>query len=130
MSSLQSTELFQQQAYINGQWLAAQSNATVPVSNPATGEEIGTIPNMGAAEATQAVEAAYMALQSWKALTAQNRADILLAWHKLVLDHTDELALIMTIEQGKPLAEAKVRFAMLHHLFNGLPKKASVFMVM
>ncbi|MEX7492690.1 aldehyde dehydrogenase family protein, partial [Acinetobacter baumannii] len=113
MSSLQSTELFQQQAYINGQWLAAQSNATVPVSNPATGEEIGTIPNMGAAEATQAVEAAYTALQSWKALTAQNRADILLAWHKLVLDHTDELALIMTIEQGKPLAEAKgeVRYA-------------------
>ncbi|EXB84742.1 succinate-semialdehyde dehydrogenase [NADP+] GabD [Acinetobacter baumannii 299505] len=113
MSSLQSTELFQQQAYINGQWLAAQSNATVPVSNPATGEEIGTIPNMGAAEATQAVEAAYKALQSWKALTAQNRADILLAWYKLVLDYTDELALIMTIEQGKPLAEAKgeVRYA-------------------
>ncbi|MBS5991389.1 MAG: NAD-dependent succinate-semialdehyde dehydrogenase [Acinetobacter baumannii] len=113
MSSLQSTELFQQQAYINGQWLAAQSNATVPVSNPATGEEIGTIPNMGAAEATQAVEAAYTALQSWKALTAQNRADILLAWYKLVLDYTDELALIMTIEQGKPLTEAKgeVRYA-------------------
>ncbi|MCG6634485.1 succinate-semialdehyde dehydrogenase [Acinetobacter baumannii] len=113
MSSFQSTELFQQQAYINGQWLAAQSNATVPVSNPATGEEIGTIPNMGAAEATQAIEAAYTALQSWKALTAQNRADILLAWHKLVLDYTDELALIMTIEQGKPLAEAKgeVRYA-------------------
>lgn len=113
MSSLQSTELFQQQAYINGQWLAAQSNATVPVSNPATGEEIGTIPYMGAAEATQAVEAAYTALQSWKALTAQNRADILLAWYKLVLDHIDELALIMTIEQGKPLAEAKgeVRYA-------------------
>lgn len=113
MSSLQSTELFQQQAYINGQWLAAQSNAMVPVTNPATGEEIGTIPNMGAAEATQAVEAAYTALQSWKALTAQNRADILLTWYKLVLDHTDELALIMTIEQGKPLAEAKgeVRYA-------------------
>lgn len=113
MSSLQSTELFQQQAYINGQWLAAQSNATVPVTNPATGEEIGTIPNMGGAEATQAVEAAYTALQSWKALTAQNRADILLAWYTLVLDHTDELALIMTIEQGKPLAEAKgeVRYA-------------------
>jgi len=113
MSSLQSTELFQQQAYINGQWLAAQSNATVPVTNPATGEEIGTIPNMGAAEATQAVEGAYIALQSWKALTAQNRADILLAWYKLVLDHIDELALIMTIEQGKPLAEAKgeVRYA-------------------
>lgn len=83
------------------------------MSNPATGEEIGTIPNMGAAEATQAIEAAYTALQSWKALTAQNRADILLAWHKLVLDYTDELALIMTIEQGKPLAEAKgeVRYA-------------------
>lgn len=113
MSSLQSTKLFQQQAYINGQWLAAQSNATVPVTNPATGEEIGTIPNMGVVEATQAVEAAYTALQSWKALTAQNRADILLTWYKLVLDHTDELALIMTIEQGKPLAEAKgeVRYA-------------------
>lgn len=113
MSSLQSTELFQQQAYINGQWLAAQSNATVPVTNPATGEEIGTIPNMGAVEATQAVEAAYTALQNWKTLTAQNRADILLAWYKLVLNHIDELALIMTIEQGKPLAEAKgeVRYA-------------------
>lgn len=113
MSSLQSTELFQQQAFVNGQWIDAQSYITVPVNNPATGEEIGTIPNMGAAEATQAVEAAYAALQDWKALTAQNRADILLAWHKLVLEYIDELALIMTIEQGKPLAEAKgeVRYA-------------------
>ncbi|WP_141679050.1 aldehyde dehydrogenase family protein, partial [Acinetobacter baumannii] len=113
MSSLQSTELFQHQAYINGQWLAAQSNATVPLSNPATGEEIGTIPNTGAAETTQAIEAAYTALQSWKALTAQNRADFLLAWPKLVLDPTDALALIITLAQGKPLADAKgeVRYA-------------------
>lgn len=62
---------------------------------------------MGAAEATQAVEAAYTALQSWKALTVQNRADILLAWYKLVLDYTDELALIMTIEQRQAFSRSK-----------------------
>ncbi|WP_315077770.1 NAD-dependent succinate-semialdehyde dehydrogenase [Acinetobacter guillouiae] len=113
MSSLQGSPLFQQRGWVNGQWINAQSNATVPVTNPATGEEIGLIPNMGAAEASLAVDAAYQALATWKALTAQKRADLLLAWYQLVLAHADELARIMTIEQGKPLAEAlgEVKYA-------------------
>lgn len=113
MSSLQGNALFQQSGLINGQWVNAQSGATIAVTNPATGEEIGQIPNMGAAEATQAVDVAYQALTQWKGLTAQARADLLLAWHQLVLHHADELARIMTIEQGKPLAEAlgEVKYA-------------------
>lgn len=113
MSSLQGSALFQQQALINGQWVNAQSQASVPVTNPATGEEIGVIPNMGAAEATEAVEAASQALSAWKGLTAQQRANLLMAWYQLVLEHADELARIMTIEQGKPLAEAlgEVKYA-------------------
>ena len=113
MSSLQGSPLFQQRGWVHGQWINAQSNATVPVTNPATGEEIGLIPNMGAAEASLAVDVAYQALATWKALTAQKRADLLLAWYQLVLAHADELARIMTIEQGKPLAEAlgEVKYA-------------------
>ena len=113
MSSLQGSALFQQQALINGQWVDAQSQASIPVTNPATGEDIGMIPNMGAAEATEAVEAASQALSAWKGLTAQQRANLLMAWYQLVLEHADELARIMTIEQGKPLAEAlgEVKYA-------------------
>ncbi|WOE31725.1 MULTISPECIES: NAD-dependent succinate-semialdehyde dehydrogenase [unclassified Acinetobacter] len=113
MSALQHYDLFQQSAFIGGQWLDAQDQDTVIVTNPATDEQIGRIPNMGQAEATQAVECAYQALQSWKALTAQARADLLLAWYQLTLAHADELAHIMTIEQGKPLAEAlgEVKYA-------------------
>ncbi|EPG37418.1 NAD-dependent succinate-semialdehyde dehydrogenase [Acinetobacter colistiniresistens] len=113
MSSLQASPLFKQRGLINGQWVSAQSDATIAVTNPATGEEIGVIPNMGADEATVAVEAAYQALAAWKGLTAQKRADLLLAWYQLVLSHADELARMMTIEQGKPLAEAlgEVKYA-------------------
>ena len=113
MSALQENGLFQQLAFIDGQWVEAQDKDQVKVTNPATDEELGSIPNMGQAEATEAVESSYRALQSWKALTAQQRADLLLAWYKLTLDHADELAHIMTIEQGKPLAEAlgEVKYA-------------------
>lgn len=113
MSALQENALFQQSAFIHGQWVDAEDQDRVLVTNPATDEEIGSIPNMGQAEARQAVESSYRALQSWKALTAQTRADLLLAWHKLTLEHADDLAHIMTIEQGKPLAEAlgEVKYA-------------------
>lgn len=113
MSVLQDNDLFQQLGFIHGRWVAAQDQDQVTVTNPATDEEIGTIPNMGQAEATDAVESSYRALQSWKALTAQQRADLLLAWHKLTLEHANDLARIMTIEQGKPLAEAlgEVKYA-------------------
>lgn len=66
MTSLQGRQLFQQRGLVNGQWIDAQSHDTVPVTNPATGEEIGVIPNMGTAEATEAIEVAYQALASWK----------------------------------------------------------------
>ncbi|WP_374667130.1 NAD-dependent succinate-semialdehyde dehydrogenase [Acinetobacter sp.] len=113
MSALQENVLFQQSAFIDGQWVDADDQDRVLVTNPATDEEIGSIPNMGQAEARQAVESSYRALQAWKALTAQARADLLLAWHKLTLEHADDLARIMTIEQGKPLAEAlgEVKYA-------------------
>ena len=113
MSALQNNPLFQQSAFIDGMWVDAHDNDQIKVTNPATDEEIGSIPNMGKVEATEAIESSYRALQSWKALTAQARADLLLAWHKLTLEHAEELALIMTIEQGKPLAEAlgEVKYA-------------------
>lgn len=113
MSELQNNSLFQQNAFVDGTWIEAQDQHRIEVTNPANEELIGSIPNMGEAEAIQAVESSYKALQSWKALTAQARADLLLAWHKLTLEHADELAQIMTIEQGKPLAEAlgEVKYA-------------------
>lgn len=113
MSVLQDNVLFQQSAFIHGKWVEANDQDRVFVTNPATDEEIGSIPNMGQVEALQAVESSYQALQSWKNLTAQTRADLLLAWHKLTLEHADDLARIMTIEQGKPLAEAlgEVKYA-------------------
>lgn len=113
MSALQDNVLFQQSAFVDGQWIDANDQDRVVVTNPATDDEIGTIPNMGQAEAFEAVESSYRALQSWKALTAQARADLLLAWHKLTLEHADDLARIMTIEQGKPLGEAlgEVKYA-------------------
>ncbi|MDP1317415.1 NAD-dependent succinate-semialdehyde dehydrogenase [Acinetobacter lwoffii] len=113
MSVLQNNSLFQQNAFIDGNWIEAQDQHRIEVTNPANEELIGSIPNMGQAEAIQAVESSHQALQSWRALTAQARADLLLAWHKLTLEHADELAQIMTIEQGKPLAEAlgEVKYA-------------------
>ena len=113
MSELQNNSLFQQNAFVDGTWIEAQDQHRIEVTNPANEELIGSIPNMGQAEAIQAIESSYQALQSWKALTAQTRADLLLAWHKLTLEHADELAQIMTIEQGKPLAEAlgEVKYA-------------------
>lgn len=113
MLALQNNELFQQTAFIDGQWVAADDQNTVLVTNPATGAVIGSVPNMGQAEALKAVDSSHRALKSWKALTAQARADLLLAWYKLTLEYAKDLARIMTIEQGKPLAEAlgEVKYA-------------------
>jgi len=113
MLGLKTNDLFQQNAFIDGVWVEAQDQNRIDVTNPANEEVIGSIPNMGKAEALQAVESSYQALQSWKALTAQARADLLLAWYKLTLEHAEDLARLMTIEQGKPLAEAlgEVKYA-------------------
>lgn len=99
-------KLFKTEAYIDGQWLPADNKSTIEVTNPATGEVIGTVPNMGAKEATKAIEAAERALPTWQAKSAQERADIMRRWFDLMMEHQDELALIMTAEQGKPLKES------------------------
>ncbi|WP_169392034.1 MULTISPECIES: NAD-dependent succinate-semialdehyde dehydrogenase [Psychrobacter] len=113
MKNLKNKDLFQQSAYINGQWVEAEGNACVTVTNPATNETIGFVPNMGRDETAKAINGAYDAFKSWKAMTAQERADILLSWHKLTLDNAEDLALIMTTEQGKPFSEAlgEVKYA-------------------
>lgn len=107
MQRLSRADLFRQQAFINGQWVDADSGATFEVINPATGQRLGTVPNMGQAETRRAIDAAQAALIDWRAKTAKQRATILRRWYELVLQHQDDLALIMTLEQGKPLAEAR-----------------------
>jgi succinate-semialdehyde dehydrogenase/glutarate-semialdehyde dehydrogenase len=108
---LKDTKLFRQQGYINGEWRDADSKATINVTNPADGSVIGTIPKMGAAETRRGIEAAHAALPAWRAKLAKERANILRKWFELMMANTDDLALIMTSEQGKPLTEAKGEIA-------------------
>ncbi|WP_261844366.1 NAD-dependent succinate-semialdehyde dehydrogenase [Aliamphritea ceti] len=105
MLNLQDADLFRQQAYINGQWLDADEAKINTVVNPANGEQLATVPDMGAAETQRAIEAANCALPLWKAKTAKERAVILRKWYELIVAAKDDLALLMTAEQGKPLAE-------------------------
>jgi len=107
MLSLRDSKLFQQLCYINGTWTGADSGETIEVTNPATGETLGTIPKMGAAETRRAIEAANQAYPQWRAKTAQERAQILRRWSDLLLENQEDLAILMTAEQGKPLAESR-----------------------
>ena len=108
---LEDTTLLRQQCLIGGSWKDAVSGATVAVHNPATGERLGTVPNMGAAETRQAIEAASGALPAWAARPAKERAIVLRRWYDLLLAHQNDLAVLMTAEQGKPLAEARGEIA-------------------
>ncbi|MFK0033662.1 NADP-dependent succinate-semialdehyde dehydrogenase [Pseudomonas monteilii] len=108
---LKDSQLFRQQAFINGEWLDADSGLVIRVTNPATGEVIGTVPKMGTAETRRAIEAADKALPAWRALTAKERSAKLRRWFELMIEHQDDLARLMTTEQGKPLAEAKGEIA-------------------
>ena len=107
MLQLKDPTLLRHQAYLNGAWVDADGGQTINVSNPATGEHIGTVPLMGAAETRRAIEAANAAWPAWRKKTAKERASVLRRWHDLILENADDLALIMTTEQGKPLPEAK-----------------------
>jgi len=104
---LEDTLLLRESCYIDGAWVLADAGATLPVNNPATGEKLGTIPNMGAAETRRAIAAAAAALPAWAARTAKDRAAVLRRWFDLILRHQEDLAVLMTAEQGKPLAESK-----------------------
>src|SRR5690625_4415937 len=111
MERLQRKDLLRQQAYINGQWVDAEGGGTVEVHNPASGKLLGTVPNMRAAEARRAIETAEQAFEQWRHVPAKERAQILRRWFDLMMTHQEDLAIIMTLEQGKPLAEARGEIA-------------------
>jgi len=107
MQTLKEPGLFRQQALVGGDWIAATSGKTVDVIDPATQTVLGTVPDMGATETRAAIEVAEMAYGPWKKKTHAERAVLLEAWHALMIEHIDDLALILTTEQGKPLDEAR-----------------------
>lgn len=104
--SLNDMDLLKTQAFINGQWVPALDGASFDVTNPANGEVLVSVPNMGEKETTQAIEAAQAAWPSWRAKTAKERAQVLRRWFELIVQSQEDLALLMSAEQGKPLAEA------------------------
>jgi succinate-semialdehyde dehydrogenase / glutarate-semialdehyde dehydrogenase len=103
--------LLRMQAYIGGRWENANGGATHEVINPASREKIGTVPDMGAAETRRAIEAAHAAFPAWAAKTAKERATVLRRWYELMMANQEDLAALMTAEQGKPLAESKGEIA-------------------
>jgi succinate-semialdehyde dehydrogenase/glutarate-semialdehyde dehydrogenase len=103
--------LFRQQCYVNGEWINADSGAAFPVNNPADGSTLGTVPELGTAETRRAIEAADAAFPAWRAKTAKERAKILRRWFDLCMQNQEDLATLLTLEQGKPLAEARGEIA-------------------
>ncbi|WP_186192573.1 NAD-dependent succinate-semialdehyde dehydrogenase [Burkholderia gladioli] len=106
-AALKDPSLLRQQIYLAGEWQGAANGASFEVRNPANGELLGSVPLAGAAETRRAIEAANAAWPAWRRRTAKERAAILRKWYELMLAHADDLALILTTEQGKPLAEAR-----------------------
>src|SRR3982750_2181368 len=109
--SLKDRKLFREQCYIDGNWVDADSRKSTPVINPATGEELGAVPRMGTDETSRAIDAAERAWPAWRAKTAKERAAILRKWFDLMMANQEDLAQIMTAEQGKPLAESRGEIA-------------------
>ena len=104
---LKNPDLFREACYIDGQWVEADSGRTISVDNPATGEILGTVPKLGAAETKKAIDAAHRAFVPWSKKTAKERAQILRRWFDLMMANQEDLARLMTLEQGKPLTESK-----------------------
>jgi succinate-semialdehyde dehydrogenase/glutarate-semialdehyde dehydrogenase len=111
MLTLNDPTLLRQQCYINGSWCNADDGETIPVTNPATGEVIASIPRMGASETRRAIAAAGAAFPDWSARTARERAVILRRWYELIMAKQEDLAILMTAEQGKPLSESRGEIA-------------------
>jgi succinate-semialdehyde dehydrogenase/glutarate-semialdehyde dehydrogenase len=104
---LKDADLFRQRCYVGGEWVAANSGATIAVDNPADETVLGTVPNCGREETRTAINVAAAAFADWRARTAKERATVLRRWFELITAHQDDLAVLMTLEQGKPLAESK-----------------------
>ncbi len=111
MVDLKDRALLRSQAFIGGEWVGADSGAVTSIDNPATGESIAMTPNMGVAEARRAIEAANAAFPAWRQRSAKDRSNLLRRWFDLIMANQGDLALILTSEQGKPLAEAKAEIA-------------------
>jgi succinate-semialdehyde dehydrogenase/glutarate-semialdehyde dehydrogenase len=105
--TLSNPSLLKSKAFINGQWLDAVNGKTLDVTNPADGSFLTSVPDMGADETRQAIDLANQAFNDWKNRTAKERANILRRWYELILASQEDLALLMSAEQGKPLAEAR-----------------------
>jgi hypothetical protein len=103
---LKDGRLFREACYLDGQWILANSGQTIDVDNPATGEIIGRVPKLDATETRQAIEAASRAFPAWSMKTAKERAAVLRRWFDLMMENQEDLARLMTLEQGKPLAES------------------------
>src|SRR5882724_11932470 len=108
---LKDPKLFREQCYIDGQWVSADAKKTLAVIDPATGQALGTVPDLGAAETRRAIAAAEHAWPAWRAKTARERAVILRKWFDLMMANQDDLAQMLTAEQGKPLSEARGEIA-------------------
>ena len=108
---LKDSSLFRQQCHVNGAWVDAAGGVTIPVTNPATGARLGTVPSIDAKGAEAAVAAAHAAFPAWAAKTAKERAVMLRRWFELIMANADDLAMLMTAEQGKPLAESRGEIA-------------------
>ena len=104
---LKDPKLLRNQCYVDGKWVDAEGGKTFAVTNPATGELLGTVPNLGAVETRRAIEAADAAWPAWRAKTAKERCAILRKWADLMMANQEDLAVIMTAEQGKPLTESR-----------------------
>ncbi|MEH6452268.1 MAG: NAD-dependent succinate-semialdehyde dehydrogenase [Psychromonas sp.] len=108
---LNNPHLFRQQCYINGEWLSAEKVNSEAILNPSTQKVIGNVPNLGAKEAQLSIESAQIAFKAWKTTTAEHRSVILRKWYDLMVANSDDLATILTLEQGKPFLEAKGEIA-------------------
>ena len=107
MLNLKDKNLFRQQCYINGSWQDADSGQSIDVTNPATGEKLGTVPKMGAAETRRAIEAAEAAMAVWGKTTAHEKSQVLRRWFELMMENKEDLAILITSEQGRPINEAR-----------------------
>jgi succinate-semialdehyde dehydrogenase/glutarate-semialdehyde dehydrogenase len=124
MPNLKDPSLLRQQAFVGGAWCDADDGQTIAVINPANGETVASVPHMGAAETKRAIDAANAAWPAWRKLPAKERAAILRRWSDLMLENADDLALLMTLEQGKPLAEAKGEVAYAASYFEWFGEEA------
>lgn len=124
MLELKDPALFRQACYIEGEWVAADTGKTVDVTNPATGETIGTVPLCGADETKRAIDAANRSLEGWRAKTASERSVILRKWHALLMENQEDLAILMTAEQGKPLTESRGEIAYAACFFEWFAEEA------